>query len=79
MAYYDYNGVDKPETEIANSSYDAGRRFLCDGAVGDTSCDFGYADWPAEGDGTAVPTMDGELEQVTHSQAWSKDTRSHTH
>ena len=40
----DYYNVDKPETEIANSSYDADRRFLCDGAGRDTSCDFGYCE-----------------------------------
>jgi len=51
MAYYDvgadYNGVGKPETEMPNTSYDGDvpRRFLCDGAVGDTSCDFGYFRW----------------------------------
>ena len=83
MAYYDvetdYNGGDKPETEIVNTSYDgdAPRRFLCDG-TGGTSCDFGYADWPADSGGTAMPmiTETSELEQVTHSQAWSKNTSS---
>ena len=39
-------------------------------------CDFGYADWPADGNGTELPTTadPNALEQVTHSQAWSENT-----
>lgn len=83
MAYYDFSadyngGVETPETEIAHDSYDDEdmRRFLCDGAAGRSSCDFGYADWPADGNGTELPTTadPNALEQVTHSQAWSENT-----
>ena len=36
-------------------------------------CDFGYSDWPAKGDESAMPTMTlpGGLESVTRGQAWS--------
>ena len=80
MAYYDYpkdyGGNDKPETEIPESDYDvdAPYQFLCNGAGDDASCDFGYADWPTKGNGTAVLTMTGStgLEPVTRGQAWSQ-------
>ena len=82
MAYYDvssdYGGYGKPETKMpVSSTYDAdvSERFLCDGAGGESLCDFGYADFPANGNGTAAPmvTGPGGLEQVAHSQAWFWD------
>ena len=46
----DYDGVGKPETEMPD-------RFLCDGVGGDSTCDFGYADWPPGEDGTPATTV----------------------